>query len=213
MDSGYYAACAGLRAQTQALELIASNVANISTTGFRGQQPMFRSLLASTGYQMADPLNQAINDFGVLEGSRADLSAGNLERTGNSLDLAIEGNGFFAIQTHGQTLYTRNGNFQVSVEGTADYRGGRPGTRRRQETDQPAERRDFDQPRWHDIGQRCGCRKITDRRIRTRHRSDSRQGTHTIPFPQPRCRPAPDSNVRQGMLESSNINSVKAVST
>jgi len=115
LGSGYYAACAGLRAQTQALELIASNVANISTTGYRGQQPMFHSLLASAGQQLSDPLNHAINDFGVLEGSRTDLSTGNLERTGNSLDLAIEGKGFFAIQT--QTLHTRNGSFQVSPKG------------------------------------------------------------------------------------------------
>jgi flagellar hook-basal body protein len=115
LGSGYYAACAGLRAQTQALELIASNVANISTTGYRGQQPMFHSLLASAGHQLTDPLNHAINDFGVLEGSRTDLSTGNLERTGNSLDLAIEGKGFFAVQT--QTLHTRNDSFQVSSKG------------------------------------------------------------------------------------------------
>ena len=85
---------AGLRAQTQALELIASNVANINTTGYRGQQPMFRSLLASAGPELPDPLNHAINDFGVLGGSRTDLAPGNLDRTGNPLDLAIEGPGF-----------------------------------------------------------------------------------------------------------------------
>src|SRR5271165_301363 len=113
--SGYYAACAGLRAQSQALELIASNVANISTTGYRGQQPLFHSLLASAGHQLTDPLNHAINDFGVLEGTRTDLSTGNLERTGNSLDLAIEGKGFFAIQT--QTVHASDDSFQVSPKG------------------------------------------------------------------------------------------------
>jgi flagellar basal-body rod protein FlgF/flagellar basal-body rod protein FlgG len=117
LDSGYYAACAGLRAQTQALELVASNVANINTTGYRGQQPMFRSLLASAGHDLANPLNHAINDFGVLGGSRTDLGTGNMERTGNPLDLAIEGPGFFAVQTRAGTLYTRNGNFQVSATG------------------------------------------------------------------------------------------------
>lgn len=118
LGSGYYAACAGLRAQTQALELVASNVANISTTGYRGQQPMFRSLLASADQRLlTDPLNHAINDFGVLEGSRTDLSTGNLERTGNSLDLAIEGKGFFVIKTREATFYTRNGNFRVSAQG------------------------------------------------------------------------------------------------
>lgn len=117
LDSGYYAACAGLRAQTQALEIIANNVANVSTGGYRGQQPLFRSLLASSYGDMADPLNRAVNDFAVLGGSRIDLRAGNLERTGNALDMAIEGNGFFAIQRQGGNVYTRAGNFQVSPDG------------------------------------------------------------------------------------------------
>lgn len=46
MDSGYYAACAGLAAQTQALELVANNLTNLGTAGYRGQQATFRSLLA-----------------------------------------------------------------------------------------------------------------------------------------------------------------------
>ena len=116
MNSGYYAACAGLQAQSQALEVIANNLANINTNGYRGQLPLFRSLLAGST-EFSDPLNQAINNFSTLGGSRTDLTAGNLERTGNSLDLAIEGNGFFAIQTQSGTLYTRNGNFQVSTDG------------------------------------------------------------------------------------------------
>ncbi len=44
MDSGFYAACAGLRAQSQALEVAAHNLANVNTTGFRGEQTTFQSL-------------------------------------------------------------------------------------------------------------------------------------------------------------------------
>jgi flagellar basal-body rod protein FlgF len=117
MESGYYAACAGLRAQTQALELIASNVANINTAGYRGQQPLFTSWLASASGELTNPLNYAINNFNVLGGSRTDLSAGSLERTGNPLDLGIEGSGFFVVQTEAGPLYTRNGNFQASPRG------------------------------------------------------------------------------------------------
>jgi flagellar basal-body rod protein FlgF len=124
LSSGFYAACAGLRAQTQALELIAGDVANISTTGYRGQQPLFGSLLASAHGESSNPLNRAINDFGVLEGSRTDLSSGNLEKTGNPLDLAIEGKGFFAIQTRAGILYTRNGNFQISPHGQLTTNAG-----------------------------------------------------------------------------------------
>ena len=117
MDSGFYAACAGLRAQTQTLEMVANNLANLNTTGFRAHEATFRSLLAGNAAVSHNALNRAVNDFGVLGGSRVDLHAGNLGETGNPLDLAIEGEGFFAVQGRGQVLYTRNGNFRVSSSG------------------------------------------------------------------------------------------------
>jgi flagellar basal-body rod protein FlgF len=210
LDSGFYAACAGLRAQSQALELIASTVANISTTGYRAQQPMFRSLLANAGHQISDPLNQAINDFGVLEGSRTDLSTGNLERTGNSLDPAIEGKGFFAIQTPGQSLYTRNGNFQISPKGQLTTAGGdlvlgEDGTPITMPSGEISISPDGT---ISASGAVAGKLKIVE----------FVPGTFPIPAgnssysaPVNEVRPASDSNVRQGMLESSNVNSVKAV--
>jgi flagellar basal-body rod protein FlgF len=115
VDSGYYAACTGLRTQTQALELVANNLANIHTGGYRGQQASFRALLSAA--RAIDPLSQAVNDFNVLSGSALDLSPGSMEATAGPLDLAIEGNGFFAVQTAGGILYTRNGNFQASAKG------------------------------------------------------------------------------------------------
>lgn len=117
MDSGYYAACAGLRARTQALEMVANNVANLNTTGYRAHESTFHSLLAGSAATSANPLNRAVNDFGVLGGTRIDLKEGNLGETGNPLDLALEGGGFFVVQSHGQTLYTRNGNFRISASG------------------------------------------------------------------------------------------------
>jgi flagellar basal-body rod protein FlgF len=117
MDSGYYAACAGLAAQTQALELVAHNLANLGTTGYRGQQATFRSLLTGTWAAGENPLNLSINDFGVLGGSRIDPSSGSLTPTGNPLDLGIAGNGFFVLQSPPGVLYTRNGGFHLSPTG------------------------------------------------------------------------------------------------
>ena len=117
MDSGYYAACAGLAAQTQALELVAHNLANVSTTGYRGQQSTFRSLLTGSREVGTNPLNVAVNNFGVLGGSRLDLSSGSLAPTGNPLDAAVAGSGFFTVQSGNEVLYTRDGGFHLSASG------------------------------------------------------------------------------------------------
>lgn len=120
MDSGYYAAFTGLRAGTEALELAANNLANISTTGYKAQREFYKSLTASLGnanQRQLSPLNQAINNYGVLGGARVDVQAGTLERTGNELDVAMEGSGFFVIQTKAGLRYTRNGNFRVDADG------------------------------------------------------------------------------------------------
>jgi flagellar basal-body rod protein FlgF len=117
MDSGYYAACAGLAAQTQALELVANNLANLGTAGYRGQQATFRSLVAGSGTVAWNPLNAAVNDFGVLGGSRVDLASGSLAATGNPLDLAVAGTGFFAVQSAEGVVYTRDGSFHATPSG------------------------------------------------------------------------------------------------
>lgn len=127
MDSGYYAAAAGLAAQTQALELVAHNLANLSTTGYRGQQTTFRSLLAGNGASgygasgygagSANALNIAVNDYGVLSGSRLDLTEGSLAPTGNPLDVGVAGSGFLAVQSAQGVLYTRDGGFHLTPTG------------------------------------------------------------------------------------------------
>jgi flagellar basal body rod protein FlgG len=62
-------------------------------------------------------LNLAINNYGVLGETKLDTSQGALQKTGNDLDLAIQGGGFFVVQTKNGPVYTRNGAFQVSSKG------------------------------------------------------------------------------------------------
>jgi len=133
VDSGFYAACAGLRAQSQALEVVAHNLANLNTAGFHGDQATFQSLLAvsrpavpNVNNVVNSLLNSATNNFGVLEGTHMDMTAGNLVTTGNPLDVGIEGGGFFAVQTARGTRYTRNGSFQVSSSGVLVTSAGDP---------------------------------------------------------------------------------------
>lgn len=116
MNSGLYAACTALIARTQSLELAAHNLANVNTAGYKAQQATFRSILLGSGE--ASPINRAVNDFAVLGGSHLNLGEGNIERTGNDLDLAIEGPGFLTVKTSAGMRYTRNGRLQLSANRT-----------------------------------------------------------------------------------------------
>jgi flagellar basal-body rod protein FlgF len=125
MDSGYYAALTGLVARTQALDTAAANLANAQTPGYRAEREYFRSVLL--GPDAADSqLGQTVNNYGLLGGDRLNLGQGALQQTGNPLDLAIEGQGFFAIQTAHGVRYTRDGNFHRSPAGSLVTEAGEP---------------------------------------------------------------------------------------
>jgi flagellar basal-body rod protein FlgF len=125
MDSGYYAALTGLMARTQALDTAAANLANAQTPGYRAEREYFRSVLL--GPDAADSqLGQVLNNYGLLGGDRLSLGQGGLQQTGNPLDLAIEGQGFFAVQTAHGVRYTRDGSFHRSQAGLLVTPAGEP---------------------------------------------------------------------------------------
>jgi flagellar basal-body rod protein FlgF len=129
MDSGLYAAYTGLLARTQALDTAANNLANAGTSGFRAQRDYFSGVLAGgidQDPETASQVGQSVNGFGVLGGNRLDLGQGELKATGNPLDLAIEGQGFFAIQTSNGIRYTRDGAFSRSPKGVLQTSQGEP---------------------------------------------------------------------------------------
>lgn len=127
MDSGLYAAYTGLLSRTQALDTAANNLANAGATGFRAQRDYFRGVLAGEDAQESrSQIGDAVNSFGVLGGTRADLTQGQINSTGNPFDLAIDGDGFFAVQTTRGTRYTRDGGFLRSADGTLTTQHGEP---------------------------------------------------------------------------------------
>jgi len=126
MDSGLYAACAGLMARTDALDTIANNLANSSTSGFRERHTTFSSVLAGSGQQLNSQLNVVTNSYGLLGDSRLDMQAGSLQRTGNDLDVGIDGPGFLTVQTKSGVAYTRNGSLQVATNGQLVTGSGDP---------------------------------------------------------------------------------------
>lgn len=125
MDSGYYAAMTGLVARTQALDTAAANLANAQTPGYRAEREYFRSVLLGPG-AVDSQLGQTVNQYGLLGGDRLNLGQGALQQTGNPLDLAIEGQGFFAVETAHGVRYTRDGSFHRSPAGMLVTQTGEP---------------------------------------------------------------------------------------
>jgi flagellar basal-body rod protein FlgG len=117
----------GMESQQTNIDVISNNLANVSTNGFKRSRPVFEDLIYQT---MRQPGAQASQQTQIPSGLQLGTGArpvatekiyiqGNLQQTGNSLDLAINGAGFFQIQQADGTLaYTRDGAFQVNSEGT-----------------------------------------------------------------------------------------------
>jgi flagellar basal-body rod protein FlgF/flagellar basal-body rod protein FlgG len=125
MDSGYYAALTGLMARTQAVDTAAANLANAQTPGYRAEREYFRSVLLGPD-AVDSQLGLVVNNYGLLGGDRLNLGQGALQHTGNNLDLAIEGQGFFAVQTAHGVRYTRDGSFHRSQAGLVVTQAGEP---------------------------------------------------------------------------------------
>ena len=125
MGSGYYAAFSGLLARSEALDSAASNLSNSGTTGFRAEREYFRNAIMGPD-ALNSQLNRSVNDFGVLGGNQIDLGEGPLMPTGNPLDLAIQGQGFFAVQTKAGVRYTRAGQFERAADGSLITAQGEP---------------------------------------------------------------------------------------
>ncbi len=105
MSSGIYIATAGAVAQSNALDATANNIANASTAGFHGDRVTFREALTAA---------RSVDSASVSSGTtRVDSQEGALTQTENPLDLALDGDGYFGVQTPNGPRYTRAGNFQL----------------------------------------------------------------------------------------------------
>lgn len=116
----------GMESQQTQLDVISNNLANVSTNGFKRSRAVFEDLLYQTLRQpgaQSSQQTQIPSGLQVGTGSRPvatarNFSQGSLQQTGNSLDLAINGQGFFQIQMpDGTTAYSRDGSFQLDSNG------------------------------------------------------------------------------------------------
>ncbi len=127
MPRALWTAASGMAAQQFNVDLLANNIANINTTGFKRQRTDFQDLFydikaqpgARAGQQGRNPTGTQVGTGVVVSGTTRVFSAGNVEPTGRPLDLAIEGDGFFEVQLPdgATTAYTRAGDFHVDADG------------------------------------------------------------------------------------------------
>lgn len=126
MIRALHTAATGMDAQQQRIDVISNNLANVNTTGFKKQRADFQDLLYQTVRAPGTTAAQgAVVPTGIQIGTGVRTAAthrsfttGDLMQTGNQLDIAIEGNGFFQVTLPGGELaFTRAGNFEVDQQG------------------------------------------------------------------------------------------------
>ena len=135
MNRSLYIAATGMNAQQAQMDVISNNLANVSTTGFKGSRAVFQDLVYQTLRQPgANSTQETELPSGAQVGTGVQQVAterlytqGNLQQTGNSKDVAINGNGFFQVQMpDGTTAYTRDGSFQTNAQGQLVTASGYP---------------------------------------------------------------------------------------
>lgn len=140
MSKGIYTAVSGAMAQSAKLDTIANNLANVNTPGFKRDSQLFREYLAS--YEKEPPtitvprvpasiesfydMQGGDKGYVDLDGTSTDFSQGSIKSTGNNLDVAIEGEGFFEVATPDGIRFTRNGSFTINSDGVLVSKQGYP---------------------------------------------------------------------------------------
>jgi flagellar basal-body rod protein FlgG len=119
MYKGMYIALSGAKLKQKHLDIFAQNIANSSTSGYKKERISFKDFIVPSDNRT--PLTKDGRVMTEVSAVVTDYSTGGLIRTGNPLDLAITGKGFFALENN---RYTRNGQFQISAEGDLETAEG-----------------------------------------------------------------------------------------
>jgi len=125
MQRSLFSAVSGLRTEQTQMDVIGNNIANVNTTAFKSQRATFKQTFAQVLSAASRPTptqggqNPTDVGLGVQLGSIDTVfTQGNLQTTGITTDLAVQGNDFFVVANGGNTSYTRAGNFQIDADGS-----------------------------------------------------------------------------------------------
>lgn len=130
MPYGLYVSAEGAHAQSMRMEVIANNLANVDTAGFKRELAILQSRYAEAieeGTVLPDM--GTIDDVGggvMVRETKTDFAPGPLKHSGNPTDVAIDGEGFFTVQKDDETYLTRAGNFAVTAQGELVTQQGYP---------------------------------------------------------------------------------------
>jgi len=113
MDAAMYKALSGAVAQMRRMDVTAQDMANANTTGYKGDRLAFSEVLAERL-----PAEDRSGGWVAVADQRTQFSQGGIQMTGNPLNLALEGDGLFVVDTARGERYTRNGSFTLSPDGT-----------------------------------------------------------------------------------------------
>jgi flagellar basal-body rod protein FlgF len=113
MDAAMYKALSGAVAQMRHLEVASQDLANVNTSGYKSQRLAFSEVLANRL-----PSNERPGGLVAIGDQRTNLNQGAVHITGDPFNLALEGEGYFVVQTARGERYTRNGGFTLRADGT-----------------------------------------------------------------------------------------------
>lgn len=126
MQNALFVGVSSQAALQRQLDVIANNMANVTTNGFKARSTRFQDFLMAKASADAFSSPDRRLDFVIDAGTPLDASAGAVETTGNPLDAAVKGDAFFVVQTPGGERYTRGGAFQVDAAGQLVTNDGHP---------------------------------------------------------------------------------------
>lgn len=126
MDPLTITAASGLRSRMESLEMLANNLANASTAGYKKDAESYSLYLSEPALASGADADPVTASLPVIARNWTDFSQGLLQPTGNPLDLALSGEGFFTVKGPDGPLYTRAGQFRVAQDGTVTSPEGYP---------------------------------------------------------------------------------------
>jgi flagellar basal-body rod protein FlgF len=225
MDEAIYMAASGALAQELRLGVLANNLSNVNTAGFKEDKAIFKSYLpdspetANKDIQAAASAGAGTNTFALsseefyttLEGTKVNFSLGEIKTTGNPLDFALNGMGFFAVETPDGVSYTRQGSFTIDQANTLVTQEGFPVLGEKGKIIIQGQKVSVDPEGNISVdGVLADKLKVVDFSSRELLRKVGNtqfipEGTETTP------NKAENVEVKQGSLELSNVNAVKSM--